>query len=127
MSWTSPSATSSRASTWPFGRSGKSSMNADRCPYGEDATAFVDDELPPGDATAFEAHLAGCAECRRAITTANAVFNRLRAVPAVESSRDLVPGILASIREEPVTPRRSAAMAWAAAAAAAVLLLGVAL
>ena len=72
-------------------------MNADRCPHAEDAAAFVNDELPPQDAAAFEAHLAGCEQCRETIAATRALFVRLRSAPPVESARDLTPGILARI------------------------------
>ena len=74
-------------------------MNAE-CPHCSSAAAYLAGELPPGELSTFEAHLASCLECRQAVDSTRDLLDRLRAVPRIESARDLAPDILARIREE---------------------------
>ena len=90
-----------------------------KCPRSEDAAAYVAGEAS-GD---FEAHLATCADCARAVHSARSVFSMLRTAPPVEVSRDLVPAILTEVREQRVVLRWPVVKAFAAAAAV-VLVLG---
>lgn len=89
------------------------------CPRSEDAAAFVAGE-PVGD---FEAHLATCADCARAVDSARSLVSLLRAAPEVGLSRDLAPQVMKRLSEQS-TPRGWRIAAAFAAAAAVVLVLG---
>lgn len=88
------------------------------CPRSEDAAAFVAGE-PVGD---FEAHLATCADCARAVKSARSLVSLLRAAPEIEPSRDLAPDILERVRARS-SPRRWPIVAAFAAAAAVVFVI----
>jgi len=90
------------------------------CPRSEEAAAYLAGE-PAGD---FEAHLATCAECTRAVSSARSLVSLLRSAPRAEVSRDLTPDILARV-SAPRSARRWPVAAAFAAAAAVVLMLGV--
>ncbi|HEX8324115.1 MAG TPA: zf-HC2 domain-containing protein [Tepidisphaeraceae bacterium] len=50
--------------------------------------AFLDGELPPADAAAVEAHLAGCPACAALVVGDRATGDRLRAAPLPVPSMD---------------------------------------
>ena len=51
------------------------------------SSAYVDGELGPAAHRRFEAHLAGCEECARAVDASRAVKAHLAAVPMEEAPR----------------------------------------
>lgn len=98
-------------------------MNTD-CRRSEEVNAYIAGELSPRQEDDFEKHLAICAACQSAEQSSRRLISRLLAVPEQEPTRDLVPDILARIREEKVIKPRFAwprVAAVAAAAAVAVL------
>ncbi len=99
-------------------------MNADCCHCSE-AAAYLADELSPRERADFQRHLATCAECHDAVESTRNLFGRLRAVPEVETTRDLVPLLLARFHEPVVEmPRRSPWPRIAAVAALVTLFAG---
>lgn len=100
---------------------------------------YLDGELPEEAATRLEAHLSTCADCREVLSGLRRVVARARDLEDRPPTRDLWPGIEASIREAPAAARPAAGRRegarpggvrrltltlpqWAAAAAALVLL-----
>jgi hypothetical protein len=71
-----------------------------------EANAYAAGELSVREHAAFEEHLAVCAECRDAVQSTKWVIGRLRAVPEVETTRDLAASILARLREETLECQR---------------------
>jgi hypothetical protein len=75
---------------------------------------FVDGELPRADAQALEAHLAGCADCRRALESLRALRVATMALEReIAPERDLWAGIASELKTDrapvvpfPVTPAR---------------------
>lgn len=61
----------------------------------------LDGDLPPKEARAVEEHLADCAGCRRVREELAEVRRRARALPGAEPERDLWPGILDRLGEDP--------------------------
>lgn len=57
----------------------------------------LDGGLPPDEAEAMEAHLAGCATCRETLADLRDLAARARALGPVEPGRDLWPGIAAAL------------------------------
>jgi len=90
--------------------------------------AAVDGELQGDDATAFDAHAAGCIACRRLLEEERALARELeRALPRPQAPAGLRERMTALLEEAPLPPRAARARTWWAAAAAAVVLLAVAL
>jgi anti-sigma factor RsiW len=54
---------------------------------------YIDDELPPHDRAALEAHLSGCDDCRTLVADLRAVVARAAALAPAEPSTDLWPAI----------------------------------
>ncbi len=75
-------------------------MNAE-CQHGASDAAYLAGELSSHEESAFEDHLAICAECRAAVASTRDVIRRLRSVPGKESTQDLTPSILAELRRGP--------------------------
>ncbi len=96
-----------------------------------DLVAFLDGELPPGEAQPVEAHLAACGACRaerQALAASWDLLDELAPVAArpgglEEVERSILPPAQGRLlRWRPVRP---GVVAWAAAAAALLLALGV--
>jgi anti-sigma factor RsiW len=58
---------------------------------------YLDDELPPDERTALEAHLRGCVACGAVLADLKRVVGRARALEDPLPDRDLWPGIAARI------------------------------
>lgn len=97
-------------------------MPADtKCPHCEDAAAYLTDDLTADERAAFEAHVADCEECSRAVDSTRSLVALLHSAPRAEVAADLAPAVLAKIRAPKAAWPRVAAFA---AAAAVVLALG---
>jgi hypothetical protein len=85
--------------------------------------AYLDGELPPGERTEVEAHLAACAVCTALLADLTAVDGAVRSLPAeapdgyFETFPSRVLARLGAASRAPVRPRRLPAWTWAAAAA----------
>ncbi len=73
-------------------------MNAE-CPHLREVNAFIAGEMEDREHAAFSAHLLGCAECSAAEESARRLVSRLTSAPDVECQHDLVPSILARVRQ----------------------------
>jgi predicted anti-sigma-YlaC factor YlaD len=106
------------------------------CPYAHDDGAYVLGALSPGERSAFEKHLAGCAECREAVAEIAVLPGLLGRLPAEGVATIATPGepearvpaLLEAVRasrarERSVRRRRYAGAGLAAAVLA--LLVGV--
>ena len=69
----------------------------------ERLSAYLDGELANGEKRAFEAHLATCESCARALEELRQVVARSRALEARMPDRDLWPGIEARLTSRPGT------------------------
>jgi len=79
--------------------------------------AYADRELPPETTSQLEAHLVGCARCRRELTMHHAMRRRLGAEPPVAATpalRDRIAAAVAAtpIPEPAVAPDAERAKAW---------------
>ena len=81
-------------------------------------SALADGELPPPDARAAAAHLAGCDWCTAELAAVRRVRALVRDLGPVEPRRPLL-----AVPFVPVRPRRAAGVVAAAAAAAALFVL----
>ncbi|HEV8586951.1 MAG TPA: anti-sigma factor [Methylomirabilota bacterium] len=70
-------------------------------------SALADDALAPGERDALQAHLAGCAECRRELAGFERTLRRVRAMDPGRAPAGFVERVLAAARPEP-WPRRLA-------------------
>ncbi len=61
---------------------------------------YIDGSLPPGDRTAFEKHLRGCAECSDALRELRKTIEHLHSVPEVDAPPGMTGKIMARVREE---------------------------
>ena len=95
------------------------------CSRSEDAIAWTQGQLPPGEEKDFAAHLAECAACRAEAAEAEKVLALLRSPGEPPPAVDLVPRVLAGLDAESARRRRPAA--WRLAAAAALAIAGTAL
>ena len=59
---------------------------------------YLDGALPPGEAAALRAHLAGCPDCAARLAGLARVFAALSDLPDEAPSRDLSAGVLAELR-----------------------------
>jgi hypothetical protein len=103
------------------------------CPFAHDDGAYVLGALSPGERSAYEKHLAGCAECREAVSEIAVLPGLLGRLPASrvvgssdsDSSESRMPALLAAAQErrsrERTVRRRRYAGAGVAAAVVAVL------
>jgi anti-sigma factor RsiW len=99
------------------------------CEFSHDDGAYVLGALSPSERSAYQAHLAGCAECTRAVQELAGLPGLLGRVPAdvLEAPADeplpdtLLPGLVRQARR---TQRRRTRMAVGAAAAAALIVAG---
>lgn len=83
-------------------------------PHLEDAlSAYLDDELAPAGRREAEAHLAGCAECRKELDEVAAARKAIRIMPVHAAPRPI-----AGVAPVPASAGRRRAV-WAAVAAAA--------
>ncbi|MCO5165251.1 MAG: zf-HC2 domain-containing protein [Planctomycetes bacterium] len=64
------------------------------------ASDRLDGALPPADAAALEAHLAGCEACRRASAALGRADDAVRALPPPAPPTDPWPGVAARLRAE---------------------------
>jgi hypothetical protein len=91
----------------------------------ETLVGLRDPGLEPGDAAARE-HLDGCAPCRAELERLHQRVARLKALPALRSSRDRWPAVRNRLRAERTRQRvRFAGLTGLAAAASVTLALGV--
>ncbi len=95
-------------------------MNAD-CPHCENVNALLAGELTPMEEAALSSHLETCPICRAEWESSRAMLELLHQLPAVESTSDLAPRVLAQVR--PAPPARWRSLARTLAAAAALVLL----
>ncbi len=81
--------------------------------------AYLDGELAQLEAGEVEAHLAGCAECRRQLADRKALSNSIRlSIPTLPASEELRRKVQQKLRgSEPRTRVRPAAWQWLAMAA----------
>ena len=87
---------------------------------------LLDDRLEGAERAAVEAHLEGCARCRRLRESLLSERRLLRELPADATPEELgalLDGVLARGAEEPVAARRRAPRPWLLAAAVAAVLL----
>lgn len=98
-------------------------MNAE-CHHGDDANAYVADELSPREQSDFEVHLATCQQCREAVASSRRIVGLLRASPGLETTADLAPRILARLQDNAPSRRPSRWPRVAAIAAVLTLLAG---
>jgi len=89
-----------------------------RDPWLDRLSEYVDGELAPAEAAACEAHLAGCAECRKLQDDLRRLAGEVRALAPRPPARDLWPGIAGELRR---AGRTSSRAAWLLAFAAGVL------
>jgi tetratricopeptide (TPR) repeat protein len=61
--------------------------------YTDRLSDYLDDELPPADRAAVEAHIAACRDCSTALDELRAVVTRAAALPSRPPAADLWPGI----------------------------------
>jgi hypothetical protein len=94
---------------------------------------YVDGALPPKDRAAVDAHLAGCARCRREVSLAVSARSGLRALPEILAPEGIATLALEEARSGRAPARDGQPPRWyriagvAAAAAAALLVLTLAL
>jgi hypothetical protein len=62
---------------------------------------YMDDELSPSERSALEQHLAGCEACRATVAALAAVIAEAHALQDEPPSRDLWPGVAATIDRAP--------------------------
>jgi hypothetical protein len=70
-------------------------------------SALVDDELSPDDRAAANAHLAGCAECRRELERVSRTVSMVRALPPERAPAGFVDRVMTTVHPLP-WPRRLA-------------------
>ena len=86
------------------------------------AQRYYDGELDPDDARAFEAHLAACADCQRALEELRTLSSFLEPIAGLEGPT-VAPGQFAA-RARSLQLQRSRRVAWGLVAAASILLAG---
>ena len=82
---------------------------------------FVAGELTASDRRKFEKHVVRCAGCGEALASHRQLIGRLHSLPALETSRDLAPLVLARIHDQPREFSNRKTIWLGAAAAVAVL------
>ncbi len=77
--------------------------------------AYADGELPPETVAQIEAHLLGCARCRREVEVHAVLHQRLQREPmaaASDSLRDRIAAQIAAVQSAPPEPRQVATLPW---------------
>ena len=80
---------------------------------------FLDSELPPGEAAAFRAHLAGCRECAAETASLQSLIASLERVPLATPRSELTGRILDRVLPSRARRRRLVALGWGYASALA--------
>jgi anti-sigma factor RsiW len=75
------------------------------CPFEEELTAYVDEELPPGRRAEVEAHLRGCAGCGATEALLRRTVTRLAELPELIPSPSTRREVLAKVEALPPTLR----------------------
>lgn len=78
---------------------------------------FLDGELPPGEAVAFRAHLAGCRECAAEAESFRSLIATLERAPLLAPRPELTGRILERVLPSRARRRRLVALGWGYAAA----------
>jgi anti-sigma factor RsiW len=79
----------------------------------ESLSAYVDDELAPGERAELDAHLAGCATCREALAAQRRLAEQLAGLPAAAPPGDFEARFWARIaREQEAGASGGGALAW---------------
>jgi anti-sigma factor RsiW len=76
------------------------------CNVEVELTAYVDGELPPPEAAAVRAHLAGCPDCRSTEALLRQTVQTLETLPAFEPSAALRQGVLRDVDALPLPLRQ---------------------
>jgi anti-sigma factor RsiW len=74
------------------------------CPFEEDLTAYVDEELPPARRAELEAHLGGCAGCAATEALLRRAVARVAELPGFVHSPSTRREVLAKVEALPPTP-----------------------
>src|ERR671915_2088075 len=74
--------------------------------------AYVDGELPPETTSQIDAHLVGCARCRRDLAMHDAVRRRLGVEPPLAAPPALRDRIAAAVAATPVAERQQSAIRY---------------
>ena len=98
-----------------------------RCSQSIRIQDFLDGELPPLEAVAFRAHLAGCRECAVETASIQSIIAALERVPLATPRPDLTGRILDRVLPSRARRRRFVALGWGYAAALAACTAAVAL
>jgi len=85
------------------------------CPESFRAQDYLDGELVPAERSAFEAHLAGCADCQREVAIYRAVLAEIAALETWDPGPGLTERVLAEVLPARGT-RWMPVLAWGAAA-----------
>jgi anti-sigma factor RsiW len=67
------------------------------CPAIERIYDYLDGSLSAGDRAAFEAHLAGCPGCRRALDERRAIAEAATSLPSLEVPDDFILGVMSRL------------------------------
>lgn len=77
----------------------------------ENLSAYLDDELPPEQREAIQAHLAVCPACRQELARLTRLWEALAALPSEPPPEGLVEQVLARLAGRKAPRRRSLALA----------------
>lgn len=88
---------------------------------------FLDGELPPAEAVAFRAHLAGCRDCAAEVASFQSLIATLECAPLLAPRPELNGRILERVLPSRARRRRLVALGWGYAGALAVCVGAVAL
>lgn len=78
---------------------------------------FLDGELPPGEAMAFRAHLAGCRDCAAEVASFQSLIATLEVAPLLAPRPELTGRILEQVLPSRVRRRRLVTLGWGYAGA----------
>jgi anti-sigma factor RsiW len=78
---------------------------------------FLDDELSPGEVTAFRAHLAGCPDCAAEVASFRSLIATLDRAPLLAPRPELTGRILERVLPSRARRRRLAVLGWGYAGA----------
>ena len=90
-----------------------------RCPENTRMQDFLDGELPPGEAVAFRAHLAGCRDCAAGVASYQSLIATLEWAPLLAPRPELTGRILEQVLPSRARRRRLVALGWGYAGALA--------